>query len=908
MEAERWQRINDLFLSALEKKPAERATFINAACSDDDDLRGEVESLLAAHDGASEFIEEPVVEAATQLLGKEHARSMEGRKIGHYQIVSLLGAGGMGEVYLARDRKLARQVAIKLLPLRFTLEPDRVARFQREAQAASALNHPNILTIHEIGDADHVHFIATEFIDGVTLRNQLQSAQLSVRESIDIAVQIASALTTAHDAGIVHRDIKPENVMLRKDGIVKVLDFGLAKLTEQPTMLRDFRDSPRVPVQTDAGVVMGTAHYMSPEQARALPTDARTDVWSLGVVLYEMVAGERPFSGTTTSDVIAAILTTEPSPLSFQSAEVPGELARIVTKALRRDAAERYQTVGNMLLDLRNLKQELEFNSRLGRAAGPDAVVSRNVLDSGDNKAFTTTTRAEPRSTSSIHYLVDGIRRHKLVALVVAAVIGINAIMLVSYWHFARDDSLAVLPFTYMNTDPQASANPDRDFFADGVTEDLINRLSHISGLRLIARNSVFRYKGKHVDPQAVGRELGVRNVLMGQIVQRGDDLNISIELVDARNNSHLWGEQYNRKVTDLFAVQKEISREISDRLGLRLTGRQLERAIQNYTDNPEAYQLYSKGRYFWNKRTPDDLQKAADYFQQAIAKDSSYALAYSGLADSYYYMGYAFGRTPPTEAMPKAKAAALKALELDENLAEAHTSLGLVKFAYDWDWAGAENEFKRAIKLNPNYASAYHFYSVYLTCVPKRFDEAIAVAKQGIELDPLSIPINNILADHLHIAGRYDEAIEQRRKVLELNPNDASQHLQQSDSYAAKGMYDEAFAEQLRADAGKDKERIEEYRKLYTSSGWSAYLQKRIRDEQPGIVERLSQPNHTNLDFALAVQNYAALGEKDKAFELLNRMYEDRNGMLIWLNVDQSSLRSDSRFDELVRRVGFPK
>lgn len=816
---------------------------------------------------------------------------MEGRTIGHYQIVSLLGAGGMGEVYLARDRKLSRQVAIKLLPLRFTLEPDRVVRFQREAQAASALNHPNIITIHEIGEADDVHFIATEFIDGVTLRNQLQRAQLSARESIDIAVQIAAALTTAHDAGIVHRDIKPENVMLRKDGIVKVLDFGLAKLTEQPTMLLNFRDSPREPVQTDTGVVMGTVHYMSPEQVRAQPIDARTDVWSLGVVLYEMVAGQRPFSGATTSDVIAAILTTEPSPLS---SEVPGELARITTKALRRDPAERYQTISDMLLDLRNLKRELDFNSRLGHAAAADAALSSTILD---DKTFTTPSSA------------GGIRRHKLIALTVVAVIGVSAMILVSYWHFARGDSLAVLPFTYVNTDAQASADPDRDFFADGVTEDLINRLSQISGLRLIARNSVFRYKGKQADPQAVGRELGVRYVLMGQIVQRADDLTISVELVDARNNSHLWGEQYERKVTDLFSVQKEISRKISESLGLRLTGRQLERANQNYTPNPEGYQLYLKGRYFWNKRTPDDLQKAADYFQQAIAKDSSYAQAYSGLADTYYYMGYAFGRTPPREAMPKAKAAALKALELDEDLAEAHTSLGLVKFVYDWDWAGAEIEFKRAIQLNPNYASAYHFYSVYLVCVPRKVDEAIAVAKQGLEVDPLSIPINNVLADHLGIAGRHDEAIEQRRKVLELDPADASQHLQQSNSYAAKGMYDEAFAEQMRAVGGTDKKRSEEYRKLYTSSGWSAYLQKRIRDEQSDIMGRLDQPNHTNLDIALAVENYKALGEKDKAFELLNRMYEERNGMLIWLNVDQwSNLRSDPRFAELVRRIGLPK
>jgi tetratricopeptide (TPR) repeat protein len=388
------------------------------------------------------------------------------------------------------------------------------------------------------------------------------------------------------------------------------------------------------------------------------------------------------------------------------------------------------------------------------------------------------------------------------------------------------------------------------------------------------------------------------------------DELNISVELVDTINNSHLWGEQYDRKVTDLFALQREISREISDRLGLRLTGRQLEQATKNDTDNPEAYQLYMKGRYFWNKRTSDDLQRAADYFQQAIGKDSGYARAYSGLADAYYYMGYAFGRTPPAEAMPKAKAAALKALELDENLAEAHNSLGLVKFVYDWDWTGAEKEFKRAIQLNPNYASAYHFYSAYLLCVPKKFDEAIAVAKQGIELDPLSVPINNILANHLATAGRYEESIGQRKKVMELDPNDAGQHSQQSATYAAEGKYDEAFAEWLLGEPGMDNAKAEEYRKIYTSSGWSAYVQKRTQDEQPAILERLEQPNHSNLDIFFAARNYVILGEKDKAFELLNRMYEERNGMLIWLKVDHSwdSTRTDPRFDELVRRVGLPK
>ncbi|MGH9968893.1 MAG: protein kinase domain-containing protein [Pyrinomonadaceae bacterium] len=907
MTPERWQKVKQIFQSAIERPPDERDAFVARACQDNPALRSEVESLISSHDQAGDSIEAMAAEAATEMLADD--RTIVGQQIGRYQVLSRIGRGGMGEVFLAQDTSLGRKVALKLLRSDFTRNEERLRRFRQEARAASALNHPNILTIHEIGQEGSLHFMATEYVKGETLREHISRARMALGEALDVAVQAASALAAAHNAGIIHRDIKPENVMLRTDGYVKVLDFGLAKLaapkaidTVEPTLAK---------VETEPGLVMGTVQYMSPEQARGLEVDARTDIFSLGVVLYEMVAGRAPFEGGTTSDVLATILKTEPRPLSSKSAEAPTELEQIVTKALRKDAAERYQVVGDMLSDLRGLRQELEFQSRLGRVAASGASTRAMVRSRGDGEEAATTKQIVARPISSIEYFVSEVRRHKAGALAALSLIGVGVIVLASYLYLARGDSLAVLPFTYVNTDPSTNADPDREFFADGITEDLINRLSRLPRLRLIARNSVFRYKGKEADPQAVGRELGVRTVLMGRIVQRGDDLNISVELVDARNNSHLWGEQYDRKVADIFAVQKEIARDISDKLGVRLTGEELGRANKDYTENAEAYQLYLKGRYFWNKRTPEDLQRAADYFQQAIAKDPSYALAYTGLADAYFYMGYAFGRTPPREAMPKAKAAALKALELDESLAEAHTSLGLVKFVYDWDWAGAEDEFKRAIQLNPNYPSAYHFYSAYLICVHKRFDEAIAVAKRGIELDPLSIPINNILANHLHAAGRYDEAIEQRRKVLELNPNDADQHAQLSGSYAAKGMYDEAFAERLHADtlSGVDKEKIEEYRRIYASSGWSAYLQKKTRDEQERILRKLNQENHTNLDAWVAVGSYAALGEKDKAFELLDRMYEDRNGMLIWLKVDRHNpLRSDPRFEELVRRVGLPK
>ncbi|HVS81531.1 MAG TPA: protein kinase, partial [Pyrinomonadaceae bacterium] len=634
-----------------------------------------------------------------------------GTKLGRYEIRSQLGAGGMGEVYLALDSKLDRKVALKILPAEVAADRNRMSRFVQEAKAASALNHPNIITIYEIEQIDSVNLIATEFIDGETLRERMRNPPMKLADVLDVATQIASALAAAHAAGIAHRDIKPENIMLRRDGIVKVLDFGLAKLTERlPPESVDMEAPTRAVVNTEPGMVMGTVIYMSPEQARGVDIDARTDIWSLGVVLYEMVAGCLPFVGSTSSEVLASILgDKETQPLARYSREVPAELERIVSKALRKNRDERYQTIKDLLLDLQSLKQELEFEAKLERSTPPDVSGGAIVTASGGQ-----TISEDPESPSSQTAELSTRRPRSRKAI----------------------NSLAVLPLL------NASADPDMEYLSDGITESLINNLSQLPKLRVMARATVFRYKGREVDPQEVGRELSVRAVLTGRVLQRENRLIIKVELVHTTDGSQLWGEQYNRQLADIFAVEEEIANEIAEKLRLKLSSREQKRMAKRYPENTEAYQLYLKGRYYWNKWTAEGTKRGIEYFQQAIAVDPSYALAYAGLADCYSSMtGQGLGLSP-VEAFQRARAAAVKALTLDDTLAEAHTSLGLIKLNHDWDWSGAEREFKRAIELNPNYPTPYHWYSHYLI-VMDLIEESLIMSERGLELDPLDLEMN---------------------------------------------------------------------------------------------------------------------------------------------------------------------
>ena len=650
MNPEHWQQIKTLLYSALERAPAERPAFLDQACSGNPTLRSQLEALLASHERTEDFIELPAFEVMADLLADDQRESLVGQTIDRYQILKQIGAGGMGEVYLAEDKHLLRKVALKMLPAYLTRDDELVRRFQREARSISALNHPNILTIHEIGQVDSYHFMVTELIEGETLRQRLARGPLKIEQALDIGSQVASALCAAHDAGLTHRDIKPENIMMRKDGIVKVLDFGLAKLIE-----RKADDSEATTLfHTKQGTVLGTAHYMSPEQARGLPLDARTDIFSFGVVLYEMVAGKTPFAGETTTDVLASILTVEPPPLSSSRPQVPRELNQITKKALGKAREKRYQTTRELLSDLQKLKQRFEFEAT-------------NPITPG-------------RIISGAEYVVAVIGRHRSRVAAVSTILLLLTIFAIAYSYFnakARSiDSLAVLPFV------NSSADPNSEYLSDGLTESIIYSASKLPALKVIPSSSVFRFKGKGIDPQTAGHELGVTAVMTGRVNHHGDDLLISAELIDVRDNSLLWGQQYTRKLADLLTVQEEIAREISERLRTRLTIEEQKQFSKRYTGDAEAYQLYLKGRYYWNKRTRDGYKKATGQFEQAIEKDPSYALAYAGIADCYNVLS-SYGIASPRESIPKGEAAARRALEIDGDLAEAHTSLAYVKYQY---------------------------------------------------------------------------------------------------------------------------------------------------------------------------------------------------------------------------------
>ncbi|MDQ3648978.1 MAG: protein kinase [Acidobacteriota bacterium] len=840
-------------------------------------------------------------------------------------MLSKIGAGGMGEVYLAEDTRLHRKVALKFLPPDLTTNKDRLNRFEREAFAASSLNHPNILTIYEVGAEDGYHFIATEFIDGESLRRHTRSARLELREVLDISIQVASALAAAHAAGIVHRDIKPENIMVRKDGIVKVLDFGLAKLIEQQPATIDREAPTRAFTKTEAGVMMGTVSYMSPEQTRGQDVDARTDIFSLGVVLYELIAGRTPFEGDTTNDVIAAILKTEPPILTRYAPDVPAELERIVTKALRKDKEERYQVVKDLGLDLKSLKQRLEFEAELERVShrGQPAMgalertgtpegnsEAQRAAMSGRSNAGITQIAAVPQTnasngihtTSSAEFIVNGIKQHKHRALLILATL-LVATVAASYFAYsgyfagsrkAGIASIAVLPFT------NASNDPETEYLSDGISESLINSLSQLPSVKVIARSSAFKYKGKDADPQEVARALGVEAILTGRVLQRGENLLVSVELMNARDETQVWGEQYNRKASDLLAVQTEISGEIVDKLRLRLTAGERQQLARRETANPQAYELLLKGRFYGNKGGTENWKKAVEYFQQAISIDPAYALAYAEL--SRFYVNLVGSSTlDPKEFTPKAEAAVRQALELDESLADAHLALANIKIN-DWDWATAEREFKRAIELNPNSARAHSGYAAYLSLTGQH-EQAMTEINRARMLDPLSTIASAYVSFVLYYARQYDQAIEALKETLELDQNFPVAHFVLGYCYAAKGMYAEAIAAYQEAIMlGEDSPSVQIY------LGY-AYAKAGERERAQAILKRLKTSEGYVSPSELALL-YESLGEREQAFVSLEKAFAAHDLQLQYLGVEPTfdPLRADPRFRDLLRRVGFPQ
>lgn len=892
MESEKLKQIEEIYHAALELSSVERIEFVKQSCGTDEVLLREVESLLAVEDNSESFLDVPPESlVAAMFVGEESHTNLVNKKIGHYKVLQLLGKGGMGEVYLAEDTKLERKVALKILPQEFAADEVRMSRFVREAKSASALNHPNIITIYEIGEADGTHFIATEFINGKTLNEYIKSNSLNFKSALEIAVQIASALDEAHSAGIIHRDIKPDNVMIRDNGLVKLLDFGIAKLSvirknaESKKHLKEKVNSPLHSSKTNLGTIIGTADYMSPEQAQGKEVDARTDIFSFGVVLCQMMSGNLPFEGKTVLEMIDSILKNEPKPIS---PEIPTEITQIIDKCLQKNKDERYQTIKEVFIDLESAKNEL--------------VTQRIIHITDEIQPNTQTYKASatnetPGGKSNLNKWLIGSLAFLLISIF--AYFG--------YQNFAprkQIRSIAVMPFI------NESANKDVEYLSDGMTETLIKRLSDIPNLTIKAQSTVFTYKGKEILPNRIGVELRVDAVLLGRLIQQGDDLKLHLELVETGSQDVLWIANYDRKLKDLASLQREIAGDVSENLLLKLTAAEQKQVTKTYTNNSEAHQLYLRGRFHWNKRNIKDFERAIEYFKQAIELDSNYALAYAGLADTNALMPL-YGGFRPKEYMPLAKQSAQKALELDENLAEAHASLGRIFNSYDFDWSGAEREFTKSIKLNPNYPTVHQWYAEILA-FSGRHDEALKEISKALELDPLSLTINRMKGNFLSFAGRHEEAIAQLNKTAELYPENALVRYNLGDVFAAKGMTAESVEQYLIALKldGLSEAEMHKFKDAYQNNGtkgfWNEYLKVQL-ESQKNALEKDKNAYIKNESLAFA---YAANKNNEKALEYLNKAFEERDPDLITLKNSSvyDFLADEPRFKELIKKIGLPE
>ena len=828
--------------------------------------------------------------------------------LSHYRIVSKLGAGGMGEVYLAQDTKLNRKVALKILPPELAANRDRMRRFVQEAQAAAALNHPNIAHIYEIGESDDRNFIAMEFVDGVTLRAKIHDEKSDLRTLLKHLLQVADGLAKAHGSGIVHRDLKPDNIMITVDGHAKVLDFGLAKLLEtRPESTDETGEAATalMPVQhSTPGVVMGTVGYMSPEQAKAKPVDQRSDIFSFGCILYEAATGRKPFAGDSVVDTLHKIIHDPAPAISDFNPSASPELQRVIRKCLAKEPAKRYQTIRDTANDLEELIEEMKGMPIMERSVAPSTSASTRSGPGGTDQYVRaeTTVSSTHSPSSSAEYIVSEFKRHKfVVALVLVLLVG-SAVGLFLYKNAGNRgtaiDSIAVLPFQ------NRSSDADTEYLSDGLAESLIYRLSQLPNLKVSPTSSVMRYKGKNTDIDQIARELEVDAVMSGRVSQRGEDLTISVELVDARTKKLLWAEKYDRKMSDLLATQREIATAITQKLELKLSGNDAKGITKRYTDSNDAYQLYLKGRYSFAKRTKDDTLRAIEYFRQAIKLDPKFALAYARISETYGSMP-AYPYLSPKEAFPQAKAAAQQALEIDPTLPEAHTFLAYSLVIYDWNWVEAERSFQRAIELDPNNSAAHFRYGQIYLAPTGRVDEALTEIKRGLDLEPLDINMGATLAWAYSVARQDDKALEQAKKTYDLDPVHPIGRWILSQIYTDTGRYQEAISlseQWLQTDPTNQ---------FALRDAGIAYAKAGRRDKAEEMISRFREISKTQyIPSCRIAAIYGELGERDKAFEELRKAFELRDWELYRLNADPywRPLRDDPRFKEVLKRLNLPE
>ena len=868
MDAKRWGQIKEVYDRALDLRDDERAGFLAEACADDPALLAEVDSLLRAHEQAGSFLDEPVCELSAESTTACLGEGLVGKALGYYQIEGLLGRGGMGEVYSAQDTRLNRVVALKILPAGMATDQDRMRRFTREAKAASALKHPNVATIYDIGKHDGASFIAMEYIEGQTLAAKISGRPLDVGEIVEITIQVADALGEAQSKGVTHRDIKPANIMLTPSGQVKVLDFGLAKITrpEWQAVSSDIITASG----TETGVVMGTAPYMSPEQALGQEVDHRSDIFSLGVLTYEMTAGRRPFTGASATEIIDRILHAQPAPLVRFNEHAPAELERIVSRCLEKERERRYQSAGELLQDLRKLRREIESG------AAVTVAVSRE---------------RERR--------LRAFRRLLAISTLMALLAGIIYMLLLRTSPTSIPTnirSVAVLPLENL------SGDSSQDYFADGMTEEMIANLGKIGALRVTSRTSVMQYKGVKKPLPEIARVLNVEGVIEGSVKRVGQRVRITAQLIEAKADRQLWSESYERDAQDILALQDEIARAIAEAVKITLAPQERLRLSRVRSVDPEAQEAYFKGRYHASKRNEEGLRTAITYYQEAIAKDKLYPHPHIGLADAYQALGtFMVGALPPAQSFPKVEAAAREALNLDETLAEGHTFLAVMRL-YRWEWREAEQGFKRALELNPSYALAHSWYAQYLAS-QARLDEARAEAKRARDLDPLSPYILQNVAHIAYYARQYDETIEYSRQAIQLDPSYLWARWRLGMAYVMQSRFGEAVEEleQAVALARRSPPALAFLGYAYGRAG-------RLGEAQQVLNELVEMSHRTYVSPFTFYQLHVVLGQNDQALERLDEAVQSHlSGMIfIRVNPELDLIRSDPRFKELVRRMGL--